>query len=95
MAARAAAYAAPCAGLVLLGGEIPPEIVNDANVALPPVLLGRGTRDEWYTNEKFTRDLEFLETKTKVTRCVFGGGHEWTDAFRGAMGEFLSARAFS
>ncbi|MDQ3283952.1 MAG: phospholipase [Acidobacteriota bacterium] len=91
MAARAAAHAAPCAGVVLLGGDVPPEIVNDPDVALPPVLLGRGTRDEWYTDEKFRRDLAFLESKAKVARCVFGGGHEWSDAFRSAMGEFLTS----
>ncbi|HEY0140533.1 MAG TPA: phospholipase [Thermoanaerobaculia bacterium] len=90
MAARAAAFAGlDPAGLILLGGDIPPEIVSAAHLTLPPVLLGRGTRDEWYTEEKFKKDLSFLETKTRVTRCVFAGGHEWTDAFREAAGEFL------
>lgn len=91
MAARAAAYAAPAAGLILLGGEIPPEIKADSALALPPVLLARGTRDEWYTEEKFKNDLNFLESKTRVTRCVFAGGHEWTDSFREAVGGFLKA----
>ena len=91
MAVRAAAYAARPAGLILLGGDIPPEIKSDESVALPPVLLARGTRDEWYTDEKFKKDLNWLETKTRVTRCVFAGGHEWTDAFREAAGEFLAS----
>lgn len=89
MAARAAAYAGPADGLILLGGELPPEITTDAGVNLPPVLLARGTRDEWYTEEKFKKDLSYLESKTRVTRCVFAGGHEWTDAFRDAAGSFL------
>ncbi len=89
MAARAAAYAGPCAGLILLGGDMPPEIQSDEGVVLPPVLLGRGTRDEWYTDEKFRKDLSFLESKTRVTRCVFAGGHEWSGDFRAAAGEFL------
>jgi predicted esterase len=89
MAARAAAFAGPAAGLILLGGDIPPEIKSD-DVPLPPqVLLGRGTRDEWYTEEKFKNDLSFLESKARVTRCVFAGGHEWTDAFRDAVSSFL------
>lgn len=90
MAARAAAFGKlDPAGLILLGGDIPPEVVSTEDIALPPVLLGRGTRDEWYTGEKFKKDLSFLESKTRVTRCVFAGGHEWTDAFRDAAGEFL------
>ena len=87
MAARAAAHIR-CDGLILLGGDIPPEVKSEATV-LPPVLLARGTRDEWYSDEKFKADLEFLEPKTRVTRCVFAGGHEWSDPFREAAGEFL------
>ena len=89
MAARAAAFAGPTAGLILLGGDIPPEIQTDERLTLPPVLLARGERDDWYTEEKFKKDLSFLESKTRVTRCVFAGGHEWTDAFRDAAGSFL------
>lgn len=89
MAARAAAFAGGRpAGLILLGGDVPPEIVS-ADATLPPTLLARGTRDEWYTDEKFKKDLSFLETKTRVTRCVFDGGHEFTDELREAMGGFL------
>lgn len=89
MAIRAAAYAAQPAGLILLGGDIPPEIKNDPDIVLPPVLLARGTRDEWYTDQKFKEDLSFLETRTRVTRCVFAGGHEWSEGFRDAAAQFL------
>lgn len=84
MAARAAA-AFPAAGLILLGGDLPPD-VQGAN--LPPTLLARGTQDEWYTEEKFKKDLSFLEER--ATPFVFDGGHEWTEAFRAAAGEFLA-----
>jgi predicted esterase len=90
MAARAAAYATDNpAGLILLGGNVPPELQADEAVTLPPVLLGRGARDDWYSEEKFTKDLNYLQTRTRVTRCVFEGGHEWSDPFRLAAGEFL------
>lgn len=89
MAARAAAYSARAAGLILLGGDVPPELAADESVQLSPVLLGRGASDDWYTEEKFKKDLSFLESKTRVTRCVFEGGHEWSDAFRAAAAEFL------
>ncbi len=88
MAARAAAHI-PCAGLMLLGGDVPPEVKIDG-ARMPPVLLARGTRDDWYTAEKFDADVAFLSPRTEVTQCVFDGGHEWTDAFRAAAGEFLS-----
>lgn len=89
MAARAAAYAADADGLILLGGDIPPEIKADPDANLPPVLLGRGTDDESYSDEKFKDDLKFLETRTRVTTSVFSGGHEWSEAFREAAARFL------
>jgi predicted esterase len=85
MAARAAAHI-QAAGLIILGGDIPPD-VRGRN--LPPLLLARGTRDEWYTEEKFREDLKFFEPARTV---VFEGGHEWSDEFRTAAGDFLSAR---
>lgn len=88
MAARAAAEI-DCTGLILLGGDVPPEVKSDA-ARMPPVLLSRGTRDDWYTQEKFDADVAFLTARTSVTQCVFEGGHEWSDAFRAAAGEFLA-----
>src|SRR5687768_2701554 len=45
--------------------------------------------DDWYSIEKFEKDLAFLREVTEVTTCVFEGGHEWTDEFRDAVGKFL------
>ena len=90
MAARAAAHI-PSHGLIILGGDIPPE-VKARDWQPPPVLLARGAADDWYTGEKFKDDLSFLEPRTQVTELVFDGGHEWSDAFRAAAGEFLRGR---
>jgi predicted esterase len=87
MAARAAA-AFGAAGLILLGGDIPPE-VKEANVKLPPTLIGRGSKDEWYSEEKFKKDLKYLGDNGEVTECAFDGGHEWSDAFLAAAADFL------
>jgi predicted esterase len=90
MAIRAAALAdAKPAGVIMLGGDIPPEL--EPMTALPPALLARGAGDEWYTEEKFKQDLSFLEPRTKVTTLVFEGGHEWTEEFRRAAGAFLDS----
>lgn len=82
-------------GLIILGGDIPPEIKSDDGVRLPPVLLARGVTDDWYTEAKFKDDLKYLEATTRVTPLVFEGGHEWTDEFREAAGNFLRGVAGS
>jgi hypothetical protein len=56
------------------------------------VLIGRGETDGWYTREKLEQDLARLARLGVETRSVvFAGGHEWTDDFRAAAGEFLAA----
>lgn len=92
MAARAAAHVGKPAGLMLLGGDIPPDVKADTALRLPPTLLGRGERDEWYTDEKLKKDVSYLEETSRVTTCVFDGGHEWSDAFREEAGRFLEER---
>jgi len=91
MAARAAAMFGSASGLMLLAGDLPPEIHANPTLVLPPVLLARGASDDWYTDEKFKKDLSYLEGTTSVTKCLFDGGHEWTDGFREAAGQFLAA----
>ena len=89
MAYRAAAnYRAEA--LIILAGDVPPDILGRRAVALPPVLLGRGTKDEWYTEAKEAADRAALaRLDARVETCVFDGGHEWTDAFRAAASAFL------
>jgi predicted esterase len=91
MAYRAAAGSGHrCRGVVALGGDVPPELANQELGSALSVLIGRGERDEWYTEEKLARDLELLgsrEVSCQVFR--FRGGHEWTDAFRNRVGTFL------
>ncbi len=93
MAYRAAAGAS-AAGIIALGGDVPPELF-ERTLSLPPVLIGRGVREDWYTAEKLEKDFKLLSAVTTVSTCVFDGGHEWTDEFRGAAGEFLARLADS
>ena len=87
MAYRAAA-AVPCAGLIALAGDVPPDVDP---AALPPALIGRGLRDEWYDEAKMAADRERLHAAgIAVEECVFDGGHEWGRAFRDAAGAFLA-----
>jgi predicted esterase len=97
MAYRAAADrgGAACAGVIALGGDVPPD-VRAAVTSLPPVLLGRGNAEEWYTGERMHSDVAWLRgIGNDVTLCEYDGGHEWTDAFREAAAAFLSRVAGS
>ena len=91
MAYRAAARSGfPCQGLIALAGDVPPDVADHGG-ELPPVLLGRGTEDAWYTEEKMTADLEVLAgLDANVETCVFEGGHDWTPAFWDRAGELLA-----
>ncbi len=90
MAYRAAAGTGfRCHGLISLGGDVPPDAVADRG-HLPPVLVGRGTGDALYTEEKMDADLKVLaELGARVETCVFEGGHDWTPDFYARAGEFL------
>jgi predicted esterase len=83
MAYRAAS-AIRCDGVVVLGGHLPPDV--DAS-KLPPVLIGRGVRDDWYTPAKLESDRARLAS---VDVIELDSGHEWSDAFRAKAGELLS-----
>jgi len=91
MAYRAAASSGhPCRGVVVLGGDVPPELESRDLAAFPPVLLGRGSSEEWYDAAKMEHDVELLRRKgVDIRPVVFTGGHEWTNEFRAAAGEFL------
>jgi predicted esterase len=90
MAFRAAAdHVAQCAGIVALGGDVPPDVRATA-ATLPPVLLGRGRSEEWYTAERMAGDVAWLRgIGADLTICEFDGGHEWTSKFRDATAAFL------
>lgn len=89
MAYRAAAHYRADA-LIILAGDVPPDVVDDRPVPLPPVLIGRGTRDEWYTEATEAEDrVHLAKIDARLDVCVFDGGHEWTDAFRTAAASVL------
>ena len=90
MAYRAAALAQrPCDGVIALAGDLPPDVAPLA-ASLPPVLLGRGTEDKWYTAEKAEKDRAVLTPAgVKASEHVFEGGHVWAPAFISRAGEFL------
>jgi len=90
MAWRAAARCGPCDGLIILGGDLPPDVAGAPALALPPVLLGRGEEDAFYTAAQLERDVAALEGLGAIPEVLrFPGGHEWGPGFLEAAGRFL------
>jgi predicted esterase len=90
MAYRAAAHY-PADGVIVLAADVPADVAGGPRARLPCVLIGRGTRDDWYTEAKHAADLALLRPlDVAVENCVFEGGHEWTDAFHAAAGRMLA-----
>jgi len=77
-------------GVIACGGDIPPELDPHSLSAIPAVLIGRGNRDEWYTEEKLMADERRLrEAGVRVEVVCFDGGYEWLQEFSRAAGYFL------
>jgi predicted esterase len=92
----AMAYRAACAssrsvsGVITLGGDVPPELDGAALGRIPAALIGRGSRDEWYTAPKLEQDAQRLrDAGVEVAVVPLDAGHEWTAAFADAAGTFL------
>jgi predicted esterase len=91
MAYRAAAGTGSRSQVLLaLGGDVPPDLAEHDLTDFPRVLIGRGTTDPWYSEERLGADVELLEGKGVVVEvCRFDGGHEWGEAFCHAAGKAL------
>jgi predicted esterase len=91
MAYRAAAFAGPATGAVMLAGDVPPDVAPVA-ATLPPVLIGRGMSDEWYSAGKGAADQQTLRTAgVRVEEHVFDAGHVWDATFIERARAFVSA----
>lgn len=93
MAYRAAAFVPhPCDGVIALAGDVPPDVVPVA-AGLPVTLIGRGTSDTWYTEEKASADLAALRAAgVHVSDFVFDAGHVWDAAMVARAGVFIGER---
>jgi predicted esterase len=91
MAFRAAAHRG--APVVAFGGDVPPELDSAALAKIPSVLIGRGTRDDWYGRDTNEADVRRLQAAgTEVESRAFDAGHEWTEEVSRAAADFLSRR---
>jgi len=77
-------------GLIILAADVPADVIARQRVPLPPILIGRGVKDSWYTETRQAADVVALAgLGAPVEACVFEGAHEWTDEFRAAAAAML------
>jgi predicted esterase len=91
MAFRAATSSAhPTAGVIAVGGDIPPELDAPILGRVSSALVCRGSRDEFYAANTFAADRRRLqESGVNVQRCEFDGAHEWSREVNDAAAGFL------
>jgi predicted esterase len=93
MTFRTAAALQGVDGVIAVGGDVPPELDAAALAGVSEVLVCRGTRDEWYTQAVFERDVSRLrEANVSARPLEFDGGHEWSDEVVEAASLFLRER---
>jgi predicted esterase len=77
-------------GIIAVGGDVPPEIDAATLARVRQALVCHGTRDEWYTEAIFTRDVQRLrDADVSVRTLEFSGGHEWSEEVVQAASVFL------
>jgi predicted esterase len=91
MAYRAAVLGdRPPAGVIALGGDIPPDVSADALSRIPRVLVGRGADDRFYTRETNSADVRRLEgAGVHLTTIEPAGGHEWGEPFTRTASDWI------
>ncbi|WP_396627598.1 alpha/beta hydrolase [Luteitalea sp.] len=78
-------------GLAVFGGDVPPELHVRPLTQCPPVLIGRGRDDAYYTAEKFRADLDMLASRFVVVEPYeVDGGHGWTTDVGAEIGSFVT-----
>jgi predicted esterase len=94
MAYRAAAFAKPrVAGVMSVGGDVPPELDAAMLSRVPAALLCRGNKDLLYGKSTYENDLRRLqEAGSNVRPIEFEGGHEWATDVLNAASQFLRER---
>lgn len=93
MAYRSALFSGhETAAVIALGGDLPPDLEEAALRRLPRILIGRGSGEEWYTEEKLAADVGRLgRAGVRFESKPYQGGHEWTEEFIGTCAVFVES----
>lgn len=83
----------PVAGVIAVGGDVPPEIDTATLARVRAALVCRGASDPHYTAGTFANDIRRLrEAQTDVRPLEFPGGHEWSNPVLSAAALLLRER---
>jgi predicted esterase len=91
MAFRAAVNTARhVAGVIAVGGDVPPELSSQALSHVSAAIVARGSSDNLYTKEQFAHDAQRLRDASVIVRSIeFPAGHEWSGEITAAAADFL------
>ncbi len=79
------------AGVMVCGGDVPPELDAASLGRVRAALIGRGVLDPFYTSDQLASDAARLrEAAVDLARLEFEGGHEWSPPFIDAAATFLN-----
>lgn len=77
--------------LIVVGGDVPPELSTEEMQSLPPILLARGDSDNVYTQERCTADMQRLtDSGAKVTQINYAGAHQWNNDCVQVINDFVT-----
>ena len=80
----------PAAGVIAVGGDVPPELLADPTAQIPVTLLARGERDDWYTTAKLESDAAALRDRgIPVETLIYHGAHAWTPEVASGISMFI------
>ncbi|NQU43113.1 phospholipase [bacterium] len=81
-----------CAGVILLGGDVPEDLPVSDLRKLSRAVVGRGRDDRLYSQEQWRKDVQRLKNAgVAVTDLEVEGEHEWNSAFSAAADQMLNA----
>ena len=91
MAYRAAVHhAGPKAGVIAVGGDIPPELDGEELGRVQSVLIARGSGDRHYPAPQMEEDLQRLsQAGIPATTFTHGGAHDWPEALTPEIRRYL------
>ncbi|MEI6243540.1 MAG: dienelactone hydrolase family protein [Acidobacteriota bacterium] len=79
------------AGIVAVGGDIPPDVKSVPAGRWPRLLIAAGRTDHWFTPDKVAADEAFLQSHGVAHRLLrYDAGHVFTDDVRAAIGAFFT-----
>jgi predicted esterase len=95
MAYRAAVRGRHAAAAVfVVGGDVPPDVLDAPAERWPRVHVTAGRDDAWYGPERLEREVATLRGRgVRAEGLVVDGGHEWNAPVTAALGELLAGLA--